>query len=1252
VWKNAWHLASIGHGAPLRVTLIRRVSGSVFSIHRDEAPTAVLMFVYSFLAMTGYNVLRPVTRSKFISALGADNLPYVLLAAGVLIGVLMQGYSRSTALLPRRWIIPIAQLAMAAILVVFWVLFGSGAAWVPVAFYVFGLMLGVLLISQFWTVANDIYDPRQARRMFGFIGGGASLGGASGAAITALTVTRVGTDNLLLVSALAIAACAGIVAAIVRRQPALGAPAPHGEEAGVGGAEAIRLLARSRHLQLISAVIGFAAIGAAVIDQQLNMAAEEMKGAGATDAITGFLAQVSFYLSVAGFVVQVGLTSQIHRSFGLAVALMILPIGLASTAALILATGALWAPAVARVLDTSIRYTIDKTTREVLFLPLPADVKYRAKPFVDVTMDRLTKALGALLILVLIKPWGLGLSWPSLSYASLLISALWMVTARRARAEYLTTFRRGIEAHALVPAAEQSGMADQATVELLVEELSSPDDLSVLYAIDMLTTLDKRNLITPLLLRHDSPAVRARALRTLDPTRRPASAAWAGEVERLLRDDEAEVRAAAVQALAALRREDVASSMHRYLDDSDPRVAATAAVVLADSGRPADVAAAEATLMTLAGDAREAAAVARREVAAALAHVKNGRFRPLLVALMADKDVGVAREAIRSVKGLGTIDPLFIPGLVSLLGHRGLKAAARDALVSSGEAVIAPLHHFLDDRDEDPWVRRHIPATLARIPLQSSMDALAGALGEPDGFLRFKVVAALERLRRDHEGLVCPPAPLEALLVAETTRYYNYLTLRHDLVSAAPEAANTLLVRALDDKLERTIDRVYRVMGLLHSIRDVAAARHAIVHGNRRARADALEFLDNVLTRPIRRRVLPIIEDRPTAEKMRHGRELLSTRPRDLEDALVHLVHDDDAVVAASAIHFVERRRLWSLATDLEWTLEHRPVSDWHVFEAASWALAARRLADRRWDLWLEPVPAVEIVDRLRAITLFDFVSVDELFRISAGARQVRHEPGREIYHEGQHPEDVQFLIEGTVHLLAGDTVRVVGRPAALASEEVLEGRPLTYSVRAADRAVCLVIGREHVLTVLSDNVEVAQGLFRLLLARPQARRWRIVHPPAVPGDYAPPAGAPLPAADKMRLLRRTPLFSRALVTQLLDLATVVRETPIAPGRLLLDASDEPAILHVVSGELLLEEDGAEPVVAGVGSTVGMTETLAGEPFNRRVTGRSEGVVLRLDRTALFEVAADHVGLLQGLFSALLQADEEAAAPAAASGLS
>jgi CRP-like cAMP-binding protein len=128
--------------------------------------------------------------------------------------------------------------------------------------------------------------------------------------------------------------------------------------------------------------------------------------------------------------------------------------------------------------------------------------------------------------------------------------------------------------------------------------------------------------------------------------------------------------------------------------------------------------------------------------------------------------------------------------------------------------------------------------------------------------------------------------------------------------------------------------------------------------------------------------------------------------------------------------------------------------------------------------------------------------------------------------------------------------------------------------------------------------------------------------------------------ADKMRVLRRTPLFERALVTQLIELAGVAREIAAPRGTVLCEASDEPAILHVISGELLLDGESVEPLVAGPGATIGMAETLAGDPLNRRITARDQVLILRLDRAALFDVAVDHVGVLQGLFTVLLLAED------------
>src|SRR6187549_3001730 len=84
----------------------------VVSLRQGDGAIALLMFAYSFLAMASYNILKPLTRSKFISDLGSDNLPYVLLASAVVIGLLMHWYTTATGRLERRHVIPATQAAI------------------------------------------------------------------------------------------------------------------------------------------------------------------------------------------------------------------------------------------------------------------------------------------------------------------------------------------------------------------------------------------------------------------------------------------------------------------------------------------------------------------------------------------------------------------------------------------------------------------------------------------------------------------------------------------------------------------------------------------------------------------------------------------------------------------------------------------------------------------------------------------------------------------------------------------------------------------------------------------------------------------------------------------------------------------------------------------------------------------------------------------------------------------------------------
>ena len=1232
-----------------RTSVVQRLLSPVVAVRREEAGSLLLMFLYSFLVMTAYNIVKPLTRAQFIGELGADNLPWVLLASGVVVGVVMQLYTRGASRLPPKAVIAATQVGVAVMLVGFWAAFRIGVTGTAVAFYLVGQVLGLLLISQFWVLANDIYDARQAKRLFGFIGGGASLGGMTASAVVVLAVDTVGADNLLLASSVLLAACAGVVSTVLRRAggAAAAGAAAVGEKEGVGGAEALRMLRGSRHVQLIALIIGFAAIGAGLLDQQLNMAVEEAAGAGGADRIAAFLGQVQLYLSLAGLVIQVGLTSRIHRHLGIGFALLILPIGLGSTGGLILATGALWAAAGGRILDSSLRYSVDKTTREILFLPLPAELKHRAKPFIDVTVDRFAKGLGAVLTLVLIQPWGFGLAWRQLSWVSLAVTVLWVVGAVRARRQYLASFRRSIARQGVLPAEVRLNVADLSTVETLVAELAHPDERRVLYAIDVLEALDKRRLVTPLLVYHESAAVRARALGALSAASADIALRWAPAVERLFSDPSPEVRTAAVQALSVIRREEAPAIGRALVGDADPRIAATAALVLSGSAEVDDQRAAAQVFAALAADTGAGAAAVRRDLAAAVRQVDHGRSRDLLEALLRDPDPAVADEAMRTVRALETADGRFAPVLISFLGDRRRKGAARETLVGYGEPVVDLLKQVLDDPGQDVWVRRHVPATLARIPCQASMDAVMALLGADDGFLRFKALSAAEKLRREHPALTFDAAPVERLVLAEGRVFCRRLEQHHGLFERGGLPKEAVLAQALREKTERAVDRIYRLLGLIHGWRDVAAARWAIERGDARARAGALEYLDNVLAGPLRAALLPVLEPLPADEKIGHARAILKTAPRDAEATLAELSDDDDSVLAAAAVHLVGEQAVWALRDRVERVLNARDAADAHVVEAASWTLAAHAAAQQgRGGPQRGPLPTTALVDRIRTLPLFASVEIEELFRVVSAGRQTRRSAGATVLGAGVRPDELHLLLDGEVldanpwPTAAADRpgaeTRLRTAPATLGFVEALAGGAVRERVVTAGPVLLLTFSEGVLRTLLANHLGLLQGLFRMV-----AKAAGVPEGPVrsnAPADLAAFSG-PLTEGQKGLVLRGVHLFSRVTGVEMRHLTAIARQEDIEPGFSFTEQTAPAGLAVVLSGAFGLRTDddagrtfmqAAPGDVVGARSFAGLDDDLGPSRF---VTTDACSI-LWIERDDFFDLLSQRPALLQQIFAA------------------
>ena len=737
--------------------------------------------------------------------------------------------------------------------------------------------------------------------------------------------------------------------------------------------------------------------------------------------------------------------------------------------------------------------------------------------------------------------------------------------------------------------------------------------MRVIYAIDVLESLDKRNLVTPLLLYHEAPKVRRRALAALGAVRSDIAEQWVPHIRRMLGDGDAGVRAAAIGALSAINQEDAASFARPLLADPDPRIRATAAVAMAASSKADDVERAEATLLDLTSNTDEAAKAARRDVAIAIRQIADPRFRRLLIPLLYDPAPEVADEAMESVQAAGTDDFIYVPTLVSLLRNRRLKGRARAALVSYGEPVVDSLAFFLRDAEEDIWVRRHIPGTLAQIPSQKTMDVLASVLDERDGFIRYKVVSALERLRREHPELTLQGEPVERLVVQEARRFFNFLSLHDNLFGKGKLNPDSLLSQGLLEQMTRLRNRIFKLLTLIYPPVDIDAARWTLEHGDPRGRSSASEYLDNILSSPLRKQVLPVVEDMPREERVRRGNTLLKTRPRDLEETLLQLINDDDPVTAAAAIDLVRDQKMWSLADDVEHVLAHRDVKDWYVFEAASWTLAEQRMpAERRRELWLEPLPAAELAGRLRRLPLFASVTVDELFRMASASRQVRHEGGSVLGQEGSVPTSIHILLDGRVTAAARDAApSIVDAPAALAFVEAMAGLPMPETTRTTGSAVTLALTVDELRTLLADNTDLVGGLFATLAARSDEADLP-VRPTNAARELEQLTSGGLTAIDRVFALQYVPIFRRVSADEMQHLASVAGPVNMTAGSVLFPESAPPALWLLLSGEVALESStGKPPATARGGDIIGSASTMAGQSLGRSGKVVKDGVALR-----------------------------------------
>jgi len=797
-----------------------------------EMRQAGYLFAHFFFLMASIYVSK-ASKTSLLLGLGLTkkSLPLVYLLSAVLTGLFAAWNTKRIRSLDRRAYIAWSQMFFAVGTVAFWFLFGTKHPLVPALYWFWFEIFLLASVTQFWVVVGDICEPRRAKRLLSFFVSGGLLGGIFGSALVTVLSRFFSTRNMILLGLVFFLMGTGFMRASTRISN--GPPAGPKKDSAPDYWEGFRTVARNPYLRLLSGLIVAALTASTMIDFQFNLMITKAY-AGEDAKRTAFLGVFSMAVLVISWLLNSLLANRAIRTLGVRAALFVTPLLLAlgSAAVFIVPMAGMMAWAVAvKGADKGLTHTFSQATRELLYMPVPPELRAKAKMTIDMFISKCGEALAGVLQLI----FGIVLAFEirGMSLVTIAVIALWLLILVRIGRRYIPAIRDNLlpsrpDAERIVR--EQS---HPETARRLLDLLESRERSSVLYAYNLFDLL-KAETLTP-------------------------------EIRQILSDKSAEVRACSIDTLLDAHCESLGPNWDDQKDGET--LDATVREVLAlDSYQ--DVMRHSFEEISAADEA--GCEVDQMEVAKALGMMPaDAPLTKNLARLLKHESPGVVHYALESASRLRKRE--LLPLIIPHLGRPSVHDRAVETLEAYGDRAVTILRDWLADFRADLRIRREAAEALAAIGTQKAADALVRQLRRRDPEVVSASIEALYKIRLRRSDVRISERDIRPEIFARVKA--ACLEIIGAASSSTPDLGRD--IDKTNSYLVPCHREIFLLLGLIYPHEDIARALQNYSEGTKRAVDYALELLENVLSKDLKDAVLPILEDAPAGEKARSGRRIL-----------------------------------------------------------------------------------------------------------------------------------------------------------------------------------------------------------------------------------------------------------------------------------------------------------------------------------------------------------------------------------------
>lgn len=1000
---------------------------AILNVRPEERRNVYLMLAQYFFMGAAMLFAQTVSMPIFLQYWDASSIPFTYIGIAVVVSSITAVFLNIAGRVSlSRWLwLTVLFIAVTNLLLRAGLAFAP-SKWLALLLPIWTQTLINLAVLAFWTLAAELFDVRQGKRLFGLLNAGSWLSYVAAGPFTGTLVNALGTENLYIVIAVCLFIALFIQGIILR---GMKKPQAQSQSSTPGQQPPLSALFRNRYILLVFALAAIWRVAYFVMDAVFyNMTAIQYPNtADSATFIGGFFSMVGLL----GFVTDTFLTGRIISRYGLWAGLLTTPLALilsmsgfagAGLLASSWTLGLFWFAIAGKFNNEGLGFTLDQSASSILYQPIADALRPRARAIGEGIVQPAAIGIAGLLLTLLSN--GLKFDVIQLAFVYLILAVGWLVLSIILAGAYPNQLVAAIQKRRFKR--EELINVEEISAEVLFKSLKSQYDGTIIYSLDLLEEMNhpdlKSELIT--LLGHASSSVRISVLERIE--RLKPKEARSELPPRIEAEEIPQTRSAAVQAFSALTAEDV-NLLLPYLNSANSADTFGALAGLLKYGGEQGISLSRRQLEKLAGHS-----IPKNRMIAAqvLRRFGSDGFDDVLESLMDDGEVSVCKEAILAA---GKIRSARLASkIMDALKDLRLRDSAAKALETAGEFSIPYIERGLADVTLPRSARIRLVRVCGNIRGEAVNRILHGYISTPENDVRSAVLAALSESAFSvgkADGAIKLQVQKEA---ADVRRMYSALR------EVESQGEMSLLAEAIRIELRHARDRLFYLLSFTVDRKAIMDARRIILQKNQAKLPYAIETLDTLL-------------------------------PRDVKQVLIPLAEELTGSEACNRIGINE-------------TMSLRELAD----AAQGWlGICARALLEKGMSMH----STVEKVLILKSVNLFKSTPDDALAELCDIIGEVEAPAGTNIVEKDEQGSSMYIIVNGSVAVMDGErVVNVLGERAVFGELALLDTEPRSATIRAMEDTLLFRLDQEPFYELMSDRIEVAMGTIQMLAGNLRAR--------------------------------------------------------------------------------------------------------------------------------------------------------------------